>query len=86
MPREAARIFLEITDVKVERLQDISEGDAIAEGVLNADSFKDIGVDNSMANRYAYRELWDKINGKKYPWSSNPWVWCITFKKMEKLI
>jgi hypothetical protein len=82
--RKAARIFLKIADIKVERLQDINEMDAIAEGVLNADSFKNIGVDNSMTNRYAYRELWDKINSKKYPWSSNPWVWVITFKRIDK--
>lgn len=82
MPRIASRILLEITDVRVERLQDISEDDAIAEGVSNTESFKGIGVDDEMANRYAYRELWQSINGQG-SWDINPWVWVIEFKRID---
>lgn len=69
MPREASRITLEITDIRVERVQDITEEDAIAEGV---ESF------NTVAS-YSY--LWDSLNAKRgYPWESNPWVWVVTFE------
>ncbi|PSJ16288.1 hypothetical protein C7H79_14255 [Nitrosomonas supralitoralis] len=81
MPREASRILLEITNVRIERLRDISEEDAIAEGVSNADSFNGIGVDDGMANRYAYRELWQSINGQG-SWDLNPWVWVIEFSRI----
>lgn len=80
MPRFISRIDLEITKVRVERLQDISEDDATAEGVTliplhNNDVYGE-------TNREAFERLWDKINGKKYPWNSNPWVWVIEFRKI----
>ena len=72
MPRWASRITLEITDIRVERVQDITEDDAIAEGV---ESF------NAVAS-YSY--LWDSINAKRgYPWEKNPWVWVISFKQIH---
>jgi hypothetical protein len=78
MPRSASRITLEITNVKVERLRDITEEDAIKEGVKIGSS--------SMGHIFTAREhfegLWDFINGKKYPWSSNPFVWVIEFKRI----
>jgi hypothetical protein len=74
MPRRASRITLEITGVRVERLKDISEADTHAEGVPN--SSYAINVIQSFAF------LWDKINGKKHPWASNPWVWVVEFKKI----
>jgi hypothetical protein len=84
MPRWASRITLEITDVRVQRLQEISEEDASAEGV---DSYKHIGKrdrngDMYSTESYAYRfrELWDTINAKRgFAWSVNPWVWALTF-------
>lgn len=80
MPRAACRIRLKITNTRVERLQDISESDAKNEGVSNAESFIGIGADDSKANRYAFRELWQKINGTE-SWDSNPWVWVIQFER-----
>lgn len=90
MPREASRITLEITNVRVERLEDISEGDAEAEGVqipvtpdgswLRCISKK--YVPEAPTFREHFRMLWEEINGKKHPWNSNPWVWVIEFKKV----
>jgi hypothetical protein len=69
----------EIVNVRVERVQDISENDAITEGVnLFLDPFGDVLI----TAKEEYKELWDSINGKKYPWSSNPVVWVIEFKRI----
>lgn len=83
MFRWASRITLEITSVRVERLQDISEADARAEGappshpsinrVSREFGFKDFP-------RSWYAQLWDEINGPD-SWAANPWVWVISFKK-----
>lgn len=77
MPRWASRITLEIVKVRLERLQDISRGDCMAEGC----PFPNM-ADGHPDPRQWYAELWDSINGKKYPWSSNPWVWVIEFKRV----
>lgn len=89
MPRIASRITLEITDIRVEQLQDISEEDALAEGVNICAPY--VGVDcegnviesdiiSWMPSDY-YRELWESINGKG-SWDLNPWVWVIQFKRI----
>lgn len=89
MPRWASRIMLEITGVRVERVQDITEGDAREEGItdggcLNCGEHEPCGCDNPQPDaRDAFIWLWDSINGKTCPWSSNPWVWVISFKKQE---
>lgn len=89
MPKEAARIFLKVTDVRVERLQDISEADAIAEGIVMNNTPHEgwywmENVYSTDSALIAYEKLWNKINGKKYPWDSNPWVWVISFEKTTK--
>lgn len=81
MPRLASRITLKIIDVRVERLQDITEADAKAEGVWGKDEPYQ-GVGDLPTDRY--RALWDSINGKKYPWKSNPWLFVITFRRIDK--
>ena len=81
MPRAASRITLEITGVRVERLQEISEVDAKAEGcALSYDTERMRGG----TWRGGFRDLWDTINAKRAPWSSNPWVWVIEFKRTAK--
>jgi hypothetical protein len=74
MPRWASRITLEVTNVRVERLQDISEEDCQAEGIEEVAGSDDF--------RAMYKVLWDSINGKKYPWASNPWAWVVEFNKL----
>lgn len=77
MYRKDSRITLEITNVRVERLHDLSESGAEAEGVSStfAGSFE-------IPARDAFQSLWQKINGKKCPWASNPWVWVVEFRKI----
>lgn len=76
MPRWASRITLEVTGVRVERLQDISKADAIAEGV-NAKHT----ADASYTARESYAVLWEQINGPG-SWDANPWVWVVEFKRV----
>lgn len=85
MPRTAARIFLEVVDVRVERLHDISEDDAMKEGVeLNMRGWKcylsnNPGIKNTAKQSFA--SLWESINGKD-SWKANPWVWAYSFKQI----
>lgn len=74
MPRWASRILLEITDVRVEQLNDISEEDARSEGISGS-SARDVKV--------AYAALWRSIYGSD-SWRANPWVWVIEFKRIEE--
>lgn len=80
MPRWASRITLGITSVRVERLQEISEADAVAEGISKSPRTDRYIPGNCDYAVWAYRELWDSINGKSHSWDSNPWVWVIEFK------
>lgn len=77
MPKEAARIWLKVKKVKVQRLQEITNDDAKAEGVTCA-------TDNSgMMHRHKFRVLWDSITDTQTSWEANPWVWVIEFERME---
>ena len=91
MPRWASRILLEITAARVERLQDISGEDAVAEGIArDGDGYERFHVDpdaplgQSFTRNpvLAYRGLWEKINGVG-TWDANPLVWVIEFKRVE---
>jgi hypothetical protein len=99
MPKSLCRIFLEVTEVRVERLLDISEEDAKAEGIeADGQGFKSYEIFHEgrhkgkkhphayIANLQAktsFSELWESINGKD-SWKENPWVWVITFKQISK--
>lgn len=82
MPRRYSRITLEITDVRVEHLQSISEADAKAEGYDNSQSDAANSIGWFEKPIRAFRRDWENINGTD-GWNSNPWVWVITFKKVE---
>lgn len=88
MPRWASRITLEVTGVRVERLCDISEEDAEAEGAAHrlapggdlAGAFD--GCETPITYSAHFRDLWESINGAG-SWAANPWVWVVTFKRLE---
>ena len=85
MPKEAARIWLKVTDVRVERLQNINEGGARKEGFDNDICLWD-GTGKSAAKHFA--DCWDSTINKAsidlYGWEANPWVWVIEFERCEK--
>ena len=89
MPREAARLFLRVTDVRVERLQDIDDDGAKAEGANYQDG-KNVGWEEKMRrtaiDRFA--EIWDNTikpaDLHLYGWEANPWVWVIEFERISK--
>lgn len=86
MPKAACRIFLEVTNVRVERLQDISEKDAENEGILkDSNGWKCYTHRNFIAEKAkeSFETLWHSINGKD-SWEENPWVWVYDFKVIEK--
>ncbi|HCD2060003.1 TPA: hypothetical protein NBJ75_002074 [Serratia marcescens] len=79
MPRKACRIMLEITAVRVERLNDISEEDARAEGVAPS---QHIITPTEALYRVGFLKLWQSIYGEE-SWRANPWVWVIEFRRLE---
>jgi len=95
MPKEVCRIFLECTNVRVERLQDISNGDAKSEGIQNHYLFKDSGYKHytradkfipfgeADAEKTSFFSLWMSINGA-VSLDANPWVWVYDFKQTER--
>lgn len=82
MPRSASRITLEVTGVRIERLQDISEADALAEGVNVHPDHHGKPRTSIYSPVQAYRDLWEQINGPG-SWDANPWVWVVEFKHLE---
>lgn len=83
MPRAASRILLEIAGVSVERLQDISEADAFAEGAMSWAQEQDTPIKdlNGGDDRLAFMALWESINGAD-SWAANPWVWVVEFRRI----
>lgn len=84
MFKKYARIWLEVTDVRVERVQDITDADAVAEGCELAKGYEDLA---RYSYKYPYRkvflELWDEIHGED-AWDKNDWVWVYEFERTEK--
>jgi hypothetical protein len=99
MPRAKSRLLLEVTEVRAERLQGISEEDAIAEGARHFPDlpslsrygqdprwsfFDATSVDQCLGSaRHAFGNAWNKINGARADWDANPWVWAISFKRIQ---
>lgn len=90
MPRWASRITLEVTEVRVQRLQDISNEDAWAEGCTKYDDRKywesDLGGFAVLVDtpRDEFQGIWDSINAKRgFGWEQNPWVWAVSFCRVE---
>lgn len=97
MPREAARIFLRVKNVRVERLQEITPVEVVAEGMgahecreciatygnpCCQDEESECGLGDEILGDF--RELWDSLNAKRgYGWDTNPWVWVIEFERVE---
>jgi hypothetical protein len=85
MPLDACRLFLKITNIRAERLQDITESDAIAEGVQNEfDTFRNYLDKEEMGSytlsaKESFETLWESINGEQ-SWKENPYVWVIEFE------
>lgn len=73
MPKEAARIFLKVTDIRPERLQDIDDDGVVAEGLQIGDPFDDL-----------WNSTIKKADQDRYGWDANPWVWVIEFERCEK--
>lgn len=98
MPKQAARIFLRVTDMRVERLQDIDNAGAIAEGCDGRGDRPSSGTDGTLSivpydfSVERFQTVWDKTVSKNpckfkrnpWYWKDNPWVWVITFERCEK--
>jgi hypothetical protein len=90
MPRTAARILLRVRGVRVERLNEISYEDALAEGVADYTRLRDApGATETLEQcarrlrwpQRSFAKLWESINAARAPWTSNPWVWCVEFER-----
>lgn len=86
MPQWAARIWLEITGVRVQRLQDINDADVAAEGCEGwySPCHPDMGCTDGQTPMEEFAARWNTVNGKQHSWSSNPWVAAYAFKRVEK--
>lgn len=92
MPRQHSRLTLRITEVRVQRLQAISEADARAEGVLFVPGHGDITIEELRADpgyssylncKQGYSMFWESINGTD-SWAANQWVWCLSFEVLQQ--
>jgi len=89
MPRAAARLFLRVTGVRIERLQDITPMGIKAEGVkVDENDEFDVEFSPEVMEHFAFEVLWDttvkKADLPRYGWEANPWVWVIEFERMEE--
>lgn len=84
MPKWASRLTLQVTSIKIERVNEISEEDAIAEGAQPAFELDIAGATGAFTYRAGFKQLWDSINGSKpgCAWHDNPWVWCVSFRRV----
>jgi len=93
MPKQACRLFLEVTDIKIEKLNTISPEDAEREGIehlggdiwkdyMNKKCFPEFMQGSTFTRTSSFQSLWEKINGVE-SWQANPYVWVITFKVVE---
>lgn len=83
MPRDAARIFLKVKGVRVERLQEITEEDARAEGVNGIPRSTVLYPNDDYI--YPFKQLWNSLNQKRsYGWDTNPWVWIYEFERVSE--
>lgn len=88
MPKEAARIWIKVTDVRVELLQNMNTGDFLAEGVvIRPEAFND--PENAYWQaKEEFIHIWDatvkKAEKDRYGWDANPWVWVIEFERCKK--
>jgi len=85
MPKTAARIWLQVEEIRVERLQDIIKEDAIAEGILKEDQhYHDYNnAVPCLGAISSFQSLWESINGGVESWLANPWVWVVKFKVLS---
>lgn len=85
MPRSFARTILQVTEIRVERLHDISEADIIAEGVTVPVAAEMTGIPWSdlPTLHHAWRAGWEHINGNE-SWNADPWVWVVSFRRVEQ--
>lgn len=82
MPRWASRITLEVTEVRVERLQEISPNDARDEGVPPYSPLHPLPA--ALYYQATFQDQWDALNAKRgFSWESNPWVWVVSFRRVE---
>ena len=92
MPKEAAMLFIEVTDIRVERVQDISYEGAIAEGITETEIYNElldecssVGAGTGTLPVQAFADLWHNLyKTKGYGWDDNPWIWVIEFERCEK--
>lgn len=83
MKKENCRLWAVITEVRPERIQEITGREVLAEGIGNGKSNPTMGVRWENMQRMAFADLWDELNGHRSPWSQNDWVWRISFERTE---
>jgi hypothetical protein len=84
MPRAAARLFLRVAGVRLERLQDITEADCYAEGIVKVPMGEGMAWAEETWAVGKFARLWDSINAKRgFGWGANPWVWAVSFTRED---